>query len=75
MIDDGFFTKTHCDRCNNPLKGGRRMSRFNTETLCLDCAEKERARSDYRKAVEAERAEIQKGNYNFDGIGLPQEED
>ena len=33
--------------------------------------EKERQRPDYREAVEAELAEIRKGNYNFKGIGYP----
>jgi len=36
--------------------------------------EKERKRSDYRKVVEADHAEIKKGNYNFKGIGLTAEE-
>jgi hypothetical protein len=37
----------------------------------MDCKEKESARSDYKDAVEADHAEIRKGNYNFKGIGYP----
>lgn len=35
----------------------------------MDCIEKERKRSDYKDAVEADHEEIRKGNYNFKGIG------
>ena len=34
------------------------------------CKEKERQRSDYRKAVEADNAAIRRGDRNFKGIGL-----
>ena len=51
------------------LDGGRTMSRFNTDCLCLACAEAEKYHPRYREAVEAELAEIRKGNYNFKGIG------
>ena len=68
-MQDEFFTKKKCDRCGGSLDGGRTMSRFNTDCLCLACAEAERKHPDYRKAVEAELAEIRKGNRNFRGIG------
>ena len=35
----------------------------------MRCAEAERKHPDYGKAVEAEMAEIRRGNYNFKGIG------
>ncbi len=41
---------------------------FNTDCICLACKEKEMARSDYAKAVKAEREELKKGNYNYKGI-------
>ena len=66
---DKFFTQTNCDRCGGSLDGGRIMSMFNTDCICMDCKEKEQQRADYRKAVEADHAEIRKGNYNFEGIG------
>ena len=67
---DDFFTKTKCDRCHGDFNGCRTMSMFNTQVICMICKEKEQQRADYRKAVEADHAEIRKGNYNFQGIDL-----
>ena len=66
---DRFFTQKHCDRCGGSLAGGRTMSMFNEDCICMECREKERHRADYNKAVEADHTEIEKGNYNFRGIG------
>ena len=68
---DTFFEKQNCDRCRKPLNGIRMMSMYNTDCLCMDCIEAERKRPDYKTAVEADHAEIRKGNYNFKGIGYP----
>lgn len=65
---DKFFTKQTCDRCGGSLKGGRIMSMYNEDCLCLDCKEKETKQSDYNEAVEADHEEIRKGNYNYKGI-------
>lgn len=65
---DRFFTQKTCDRCGGSLAGGRIMSMFNTDCLCLICKEKEKARKDYDKAVKAEQEEIKKGNFNYKGI-------
>ena len=67
---DRFYTQKTCDRCGGSLDGGRTMSRFNTDCICLRCSRAEKERPDYKKAVEAEMAEIRRGNYNFRGIGL-----
>ena len=67
---DKFFTQERCDRCGGSLKGGRIMSMYNEDCICMECKRKEQERSDYRQAVEADHAEIRKGNYNFKGIGL-----
>ena len=69
MIDK-FFTKKHCDRCKGSLDGGRTMSMYNEDCICIECKRKETQRDDYNKAIEADHAEIRKGNYNFKGIGL-----
>ena len=45
------------------------MSMFDTSCICLACAWEERERPDYRRAADAELAEVRKGNYNFKGIG------
>ena len=67
---DEFFKKTKCDRCGKDLSDGRIMSMYNEDALCMECKRKETQRPDYRDAVEADHAEIRKGNYNFKGIGL-----
>ncbi len=68
---DEFFNKKRCDRCGAPLDGGRTMSRFNTDTLCMECAEEERHHPDYQLAADAELAAVRSGNRNFEGIGWP----
>ena len=68
---DEFFTKKRCDRCGGSLDGGRTMSMFNTQCICMACAEAERKRPDYRMAAEAERAAVSRGDRDFRGIGWP----
>ena len=68
---DSFFQKTRCDRCGKTLAGGFTMSRFNTDAICMKCAEEERQHPDYQKAVDAEMAQVRAGNYNYEGIGWP----
>ncbi|MGN0878608.1 MAG: gamma-glutamylcyclotransferase [Oligosphaeraceae bacterium] len=68
-MKDEFLSRKTCDRCGASLDGGRTMSRFDTSCLCMRCAEAERHHPDYQKAVEAEMAEIRRGNCNFRGIG------
>jgi hypothetical protein len=65
---DKFFTQKTCDRCSGDLEGGRIMSMFNTDCICLACCEKEKLEKDYDKAVKADHEQIKKGNYNFKGI-------
>ena len=67
---DTFFTQKTCDRCGASLAGGRTMSMYNTETICMKCKEAERKRSDYEAAREAERVACAAGDRNFKGIGL-----
>lgn len=67
---DRFFTVKTCDRCGKPLTGGRTMSMYNTDVICMDCKRAESQRSDYRQALDAERAAVASGNRNFAGIGL-----
>lgn len=67
---DRFFTQQTCDRCGGPLQT-RIMSRFNTDCLCMKCAEEERNHPDYEKAAASELAAVRRGDYNFPGIGWP----
>ena len=69
-MPDRFFTTKFCDRCHASLEGkSRRMSRFNTDCLCPECAAEERQHPDYRKAADAEMEAVKHGDYNFPGIG------
>lgn len=67
---DNFFTQKTCDRCSGSLEAGRIMSMYNNDCICLKCKEEEKKRPNYKDALEADRREIKKGNYNFAGIGL-----
>lgn len=68
-MKDPFFSQKTCDRCGKPLMGGRTMSMFNTDCICMDCAKAERKRPDYSKARDAEANAVRHGNMNFTGIG------
>lgn len=65
---DRFFTQKNCDRCGGSLAGGRIMSMYSTECICMACKEKEKTRDDYEAAVQAELDEVRKGNTNYKGI-------
>ena len=67
--------KQVCDRCHASLRGGKAytMSIFNTETICMGCCEKERAHPKFKAAREADDAAIRAGNFNFAGIGKPED--
>lgn len=67
---DKFFMQTNCDRCGGSLSEGRIMSMYNTDCICMECKRIERKRDDYQKAKDADREQLMKGNYNYDGIGL-----
>lgn len=60
---------TVCQRCGTKTNITT-MSMYNAQVICMECKEAEGKRPDYRKAVEADEAEIRRGNYNFRGIGL-----
>lgn len=62
----------NCDRCKKSMSMTvSTMSYFNTDTLCMDCQEKESKHPLYDDAVRAEFDAVRMGNYNFPGIGLP----
>ena len=70
-MPDRFLKVRNCDRCGGSLSGGRIMSRFNTDCLCVQCEQEERQHPDYGKAVDAELAAVRAGDTNFPGIGWP----
>ncbi|MBU1249470.1 MAG: gamma-glutamylcyclotransferase [Proteobacteria bacterium] len=59
-----------CDRCGKSTNTFR-MSWFNTDNLCPKCVEKEKNHPMYAKAKEVEHNEVLAKNYNFPGIGKP----
>lgn len=71
---DRFYTQTACDRCGGSLSEGRTLSMYNRQCICMDCKQKETQRADYAAAVAADHEEIRRGNYDFDGIGLSEEQ-
>lgn len=56
-----------CARCGNETNV-HIMSMFNLDEICMECKEKERKHPRYREAVEADREEVLKGNYNYQGL-------
>jgi hypothetical protein len=46
-------------------------SYFNNDWICIGCADKERLHPDYERAKKIEHEHVLKGNYNFEGIGKP----
>ena len=65
-----FFSK--CSRC---MKKAEMliMSWFNKQMICSRCREIELKHPMINKAKDKELQECKKGNYNFDGIGLPED--
>lgn len=39
---DTFLTQSECDRCKGTLEGGRTMSWFTEDCICMACSDKER---------------------------------
>lgn len=44
---------------------------FNIDTICIECQRFEKQHPLYEYARERELAEVQHGNYNYGGVGLP----
>lgn len=61
-----------CNRCGGDARIST-MSRFNTETICMDCETKEQAHPAYAEARRIEHEHVVNKNYNFPGVGLPED--
>lgn len=63
-----------CQRCGDKTTT-KIMSKFNEEMICTggedSCKSKEAKHPLYKLASEMELKEVQAGNYNFKGIGKP----
>lgn len=66
------LNSTCCDRCNGETQS-RIMSKFNTDMICPTCKQKEREHPQYQHACDVELEQCKQGNYNFEGIGKPQD--
>jgi len=62
--------KDRCQRCRD-ITLIVTMSMFNTDMCCSECIAKEKAHPKYYDASIAELKAILNGDYNFPGIGLP----
>lgn len=65
--------RDNCDRCGGETGGTTTMSMFNADVICTDCKETEKKHPKYADAVEADHAAIKSGDYNFKGIGKPED--
>lgn len=59
-----------CDRCHKETIG-HTGSYFDTAKICFECDAKERAHPDFEAARQRETEECARGNFNYQGIGLP----
>ena len=61
-----------CERCRQPSQVFT-GSIFNQQLVCVPCVLKERAHPRFLEAAEAEEAAVRRGDFNFPGIGLPED--
>lgn len=62
----------HCERCGEqhvPLIG----SYFDESMICPRCEAIERQHPDFKRARDTEMQQVRAGNYNYPGIGLPED--
>jgi len=59
-----------CARCRS-VPFSLTMSRFNTDMICMECEDRERAHPKYAEAAAAELRQVRAGNYNYAGVGKP----
>lgn len=57
-----------CERCGKETNC-HTVSMFNTQNICTECRDEERKSPRYKEALEADRAAVRSGNWNFEGIG------
>lgn len=59
-----------CDRCGKEMQMYK-MSYFNEDEICSSCLKEEEQHPLYAKAKQVELEHVKNGDYNFPGIGLP----
>ena len=69
-----LVSKDKCNRCGASFANrAHTMSFFNTDMICMNCVQKERKHSRYKEAHDTECEAVRRGNYNFPGIGKPED--
>lgn len=63
-----------CPRCGGPMSSFS-VSFFNIEEVCMDCKADERLAPGFAAAQAAEEAAVQRGDFNFPGVGLSAADD
>jgi hypothetical protein len=64
----------NCQRCGDRTSHNYKiMSWFNTDIICMDCADKETKHPKFQEAKDRENEEVRKGNLNYEGIGFDAE--
>lgn len=61
-MNDKFFSKRNCDRCGKDLSGGRIMSMYNEDCICMECKDKETKRPDYKATAKEDIDRYLQGN-------------
>ena len=62
----------NCERCGESTRV-LSMSYFNTDMMCEKCNKTERLHPLFETARQEELAQCQNGNFNFEGIGKPED--
>lgn len=60
-----------CDRCGEETNVTT-MSYFNEDILCIECDDLEQKHPDFEIARAVEMEQVRRGNYNYEGVGLPE---
>jgi len=66
------FFLPKCDRCNEETNSTI-GSMFNLQMVCDKCKDKEVKHENYDLARKVESDQVRSGNYNYEGIGLPED--
>lgn len=67
-----FNFNQFCERCGEGSPA-LKMSFFNKDMCCMTCLSVEQQHPKYEEARKKEHQECLNGNYNYDGIGLPED--
>ena len=62
-----------CQRCGEATDM-HTMSIFDVTLICMDCHKLEASHPGYENARKAERESIDRGDYNYEGVGYPHTE-